>query len=44
MKEIVLKSNRHTMMERLLSWLNRGPTPKAKEDDLQWRGHKLFIE
>jgi hypothetical protein len=38
MKEHVLRDNKHTWMERILTLFNRGQTPGVKEHDLQWRG------
>lgn len=44
MKDRVLNDNRHTMTERLCSFVNRGRTPDLTHEDLSWHEQKLFLE
>lgn len=43
-KEKVLSANKHSIQERVLSFIQRGLTPNISDEDLSWNGQKLFVE
>jgi hypothetical protein len=44
MRDLVIKENKHSRFERLVSYCNKGKTFGTTHEDLTWNGRKLFIE
>lgn len=44
MKNLVLGSNQHSFIERVMTFFNQGRSKTLKSNDLQWLEHRIFVE